>query len=63
MNIRFEEYKYYLCAGTINHSTQSLKSYMENRTIIEPEKVDLVKVMKEPLLKMLISRMVLGLTI
>lgn len=51
MNIRFEEYKYYLCAGTINHSTQSLKSYMENRTIIEPEKVDLVKVMKEAITK------------
>lgn len=51
MNIRFEEYKYYLCAGTINHSMQSLKSYMENRTIIEPEKVDLVKVMKEAITK------------
>lgn len=51
MNIRFEEYKYYLCTGTINHSTESLKSYMESRTIIEPEKVDLVKVMKEAITK------------
>lgn len=45
MNLRFEEYKHYLCNGTIKHTPDSLRSYMENRTFTEPEKIDYIKLL------------------
>ena len=49
MCMRFDEYKYYLCSGEINHSFNTLKHYMKTREIKE-EKVDIIARMRDAVL-------------